>query len=76
MGFIVEATGDADWFSHDRETKLEKARALGIEVDSELEDYEITNNVFEKIIEPTLIQPTFVINIPKEPAHWQSSRRR
>ncbi len=63
---ILEATGDADWFSHSRDDKLTKARALGIEVDGELEDYEITNNVFEKLIEPTLIQPTFVTHIPKE----------
>ena len=63
---IIEATGDAEWFTYDRDTKLEKARALNIEVDGELEDYEITNNVFEKIIEPTLIQPTFVTHIPKE----------
>ena len=26
---------------------------MSIEVDGELEDYEITNNVFEKLIEPT-----------------------
>jgi len=63
---IIDATGDSDWFSYSREDKLQKARALGIEVDGELEDYEITNNVFEKIIEPTLIQPTFVTHIPKE----------
>lgn len=63
---ILEATGDADWFSHSREDKLAKARALNIEVDGELEDYEITNNVFEKLIEPTLIQPTFVTHIPRE----------
>ena len=63
---VIEATGDANWFTYDRETKLQKARALQIEVDGELEDYEITNNVFEKIIEPKLIQPTFVTHIPKE----------
>lgn len=63
---IIEATGDSDWFSHDRATKLEKARALNIEVGGDLEDYEITNNVFEKLIEPTLIEPTFVTHIPKE----------
>lgn len=63
---IVEVTGDAEWFSHPPADKLEKARALGIEVDGELEDYEITNNVFEKLIEPTLIQPTFVTHIPRE----------
>ncbi|MFP4156436.1 MAG: lysine--tRNA ligase [Opitutales bacterium] len=63
---VLEATADPQWFSHDRSTKLEKARALGIEVDGDLEDYEITNNVFEKLIEPTLIQPTFVTHIPRE----------
>ena len=63
---IIETTADADWFSHSREDKLSKARALNIEVDGELEDYEITNNVFEKLIEPTLIQPTFVTHIPRE----------
>ena len=63
---ILEATEDAGWFSLDRIEKLEKARALGIEVDSALEDYEITNNVFEKLIEPGLIQPTFVTHIPRE----------
>ena len=63
---IVEATGETNWFDFDRLEKLEKARALGIEVDAQLEDYEITNNVFEKFIEPKLIQPTFVTHIPRE----------
>lgn len=63
---IIEATNDADWFSRTRDDKLKNARALGIEVDGALEDHEITNNVFEKLIEPTLIQPTFVTHIPKQ----------
>ena len=29
-------------------------------------DYEVTGAVFEKLIEPTLIQPTFVTHLPKE----------
>jgi len=29
-------------------------------------DFEITQAVFEKLIEPTLIQPTFVTHVPKE----------
>lgn len=63
---ILEATGNPDWFTLSRDEKLQQARDLGIEVNPELEDYEITNNVFEKLIEPTLIQPTFVTHIPKE----------
>ncbi len=63
---ILETTGDPDWFSRSRGEKLEKARAIGIEVDGDLEDHEITGDVFEKLIEPTLIQPTFVTHIPRE----------
>jgi len=63
---IVEATNDSGWFSRSREEKLSGAQAMGIEVNPELEDFEITNDVFEKRIEPHLIQPTFVTHIPKE----------
>ena len=30
------------------------------------EDFEVTGAVFEKLIEPTLIQPTFVTHLPRE----------
>ena len=39
---------------------------MGIEVNPTLEDYEVTNDVFEKRIEPNLIQPTFVTHVLKE----------
>ena len=63
---IKEATGDDTWFDLSKEEKLKKADVLGIQVNPDLEDYQITNNVFEKLIEPTLIQPTFVTHIPRE----------
>jgi len=63
---IRETTGEANWFSLPRETKLEKCAAMGLEVNPSLEDFEITNNVFEKRVEPTLIQPTFVTHLPGE----------
>ncbi|MCZ6673731.1 MAG: lysine--tRNA ligase, partial [Verrucomicrobia bacterium] len=63
---IVEATSDPDWFSRSKEEKLAATEKLGIQVNPALEDYEVTNNVFEKLIEPTLIQPVFVTHIPKE----------
>lgn len=63
---VREATGDADWFSRTREEKLAACEKLGIEVNPSLEDYEITNNVYGKLVEPNLIQPTFVLQIPKE----------
>jgi lysyl-tRNA synthetase class 2 len=37
-----------------------------IEAKDQPEDFEITGAIFEKLIEPTLIQPTFVTHLPKE----------
>lgn len=63
---IIERTGDADWFSRSKSDKVAWCQQEGIEVDPEREDFEITNAVFEKRIEPTLIQPTFVTHLPKQ----------
>jgi lysyl-tRNA synthetase class II len=35
-------------------------------IKTDYEDFEVTGAVFEKLIEPTLIQPTFVTHLPKE----------
>ena len=63
---IIDAVGIDDWFELPKSAKLEKAKDLKIDVDPELEDFEVTNDIFEKVIEHTLIQPTFVTHIPKE----------
>jgi lysyl-tRNA synthetase class 2 len=39
---------------------------LGGDIAKGYEDFEVTGAVFEKLIEPTLIQPTFVTHLPKE----------
>ncbi|MEX0327075.1 MAG: lysine--tRNA ligase [Puniceicoccaceae bacterium] len=63
---VIEHTGDPDWFSRSKAEKLDWCEKEEIEVDPEREDFEVTNAVFEKRIEPTLIQPTFVTHLPKE----------
>jgi lysyl-tRNA synthetase class 2 len=64
---ILERTGDPDWFARTKEEKLEACRRLGLaEPRSDWEDFEVTNEVFAKLIEPTLIQPTFVTHIPRQ----------
>lgn len=63
---IVETTDDAGWFARSKEEKVAAAEALGLKVDPSWEDFEVTNEIFSKRIEPTLIQPTFVTHLPKE----------
>ncbi|MDR0742283.1 MAG: lysine--tRNA ligase [Puniceicoccales bacterium] len=63
---IIEATDNADWFSFSKEQKLKRCQDLAIEVNPNSEDFEVTNDVYGKIVEPKLIQPTFVTHLPKE----------
>jgi len=43
---------------------LEKARALGLNLDENLPKFEIADEIFKKIIRPEIWQPTFVIHYP------------
>lgn len=63
---VIEATKEPKWFDLSREEKIIKARALNIEFDVNGEDFEITNAVYSKLVEPNLIQPTFVTQLQKE----------
>ncbi|MDR0340084.1 MAG: lysine--tRNA ligase [Puniceicoccales bacterium] len=63
---VREATGREDWFKLPREEKLRLCEKFAIEVNSQLEDFAIDNNVFEKMVECKLIQPTFVTQLPRE----------
>jgi lysyl-tRNA synthetase class 2 len=62
---VCEKAG-ADWFSITSAERRQRAHDLGAEIGKEYEDFEVTGAVFEKLIEPTLIQPTFVTHLPKE----------
>ena len=55
-----------EWFSLSKEDKMTATEKLGLKVMPDWEDYEVTNEIFSKRIEPTLIQPTFVTHLPKE----------
>jgi lysyl-tRNA synthetase class 2 len=62
---VCEKAG-ADWFDISAKERRQRAHDLGAEIGKEYEDFEVTGAVFEKLIEPTLIQPTFVTHLPKE----------
>jgi lysyl-tRNA synthetase class 2 len=62
-------TGDQDWFAltpAERRAIAVEELKLGGEIADKYEDFEITGAVFEKLIEPTLTDPTFVTHLPKE----------
>lgn len=63
---LVRERAGADWFQLTPEQRRRRAVELGAEIGKEYEDFEVTGAVFEKLIEPTLIQPTFVTHLPKE----------
>jgi lysyl-tRNA synthetase class II len=63
---IVCEHAGGDWFLLSPEERRERAVKMGAEIGKEYEDFEVTQAVFEKLIEPTLIDPTFVTHAPKE----------
>ncbi len=63
---LVSERAGADWFNIPPAERRTRAVGLGAEIAKEYEDFEVTQAVFEKLIEPTLINPTFVTHAPKE----------
>lgn len=63
---LIRERAGADWFDITPEQRRERAISLGAEIGDDYEDFEVTNGVFEKLIEPSLLQPTFVTHLPKE----------
>ncbi len=63
---LREATG-ADWFELSSEQRRERAtRELGVEILPQLADFEVTQHVFEKLVEEKTFDPLFVTHCPKE----------
>lgn len=63
---LIREKAGADWFDISPAERRQRAHDMGAEIGKEYEDFEVTGAVFEKLIEPTLIQPTFVTHLPKE----------
>lgn len=63
---LVREAAGGDWFDLTDEGRREKAKALMIEVSPQMADYEVTQQVFEKLVEEKTFDPCFVTHCPKE----------
>ncbi|MCB1125501.1 MAG: lysine--tRNA ligase, partial [Verrucomicrobiae bacterium] len=63
---LVRERAGGDWFDVSLEERKRRAVELGAELGDAFEDFEVTQAVFEKLIEPTLIDPVFVTHAAKE----------
>jgi lysyl-tRNA synthetase class 2 len=64
---LVREVAGKDWFELTTEKKRERAvRELGVEIIPTLVDYEVTQHVFEKLVEEKTFDPLYVTHCPKE----------
>jgi lysyl-tRNA synthetase class 2 len=57
---------DESWYERNREQKLMRCQELGVEVRPGMQEFEITQQVFEKLVEARTIDPLFVTHLPVE----------
>ncbi len=57
---------DPEWFNYTSEKRRERSAELGIEINPRMADYEVTQQVFEKLVEEKTFDPLFVTHCPKE----------
>jgi lysyl-tRNA synthetase class 2 len=57
---------DPEWFEYTSEKRRERCGELGVEINPRMADYEVTQQVFEKLVEEKTFDPLFVTHCPKE----------
>jgi lysyl-tRNA synthetase class 2 len=62
---IKEHLGD-DWFDKTLDEAKAKAEELEVHIEAGADFKEVTHEIYDKTIEGTLIQPTFITRLPKE----------
>ena len=63
---LVREAAGADWFEISSEQRRERAKERGVEILPQLADFEVTQHVFEKLVEEKTFDPLFVTHCPKE----------
>ena len=62
---VREAAGQ-DWFELTAEARRARAAQLGVEIAPGFADFEVTQHVFEKLVEEKTFDPLFVTHCPQE----------
>lgn len=57
---------DPQWFEYTTEKRRERCHELGVEINPRMADYEVTQQVFEKLVEEKTFDPLYVTHCPKE----------
>ncbi|HEY3663783.1 MAG TPA: lysine--tRNA ligase [Chthoniobacterales bacterium] len=63
---LVREAAGAEWFDLTSEARRAKGRELGVELHPQMADFEVTQHVFEKLVEEKSFDPVFVTHCPKE----------
>jgi len=64
---LVKSVAGGDWFTiTDTERRTRCAEKLHVEISPAMQDFEVTNQVFEKLVEAKTRNPLFVTHLPKE----------
>jgi lysyl-tRNA synthetase class 2 len=63
---LVREAAGADWFDLSPAARRERCGQLGVEISPAMEDFEVTNQVFEKLVEAKIRHPVFVTHLPTE----------
>ncbi|MEC8826721.1 MAG: lysine--tRNA ligase [Verrucomicrobiota bacterium] len=63
---LVAEVAGADWWDLDAARRRARCEELGVEISPEMEDYEVSQQVFEKLVEEKSIDPIFVTHVSKE----------
>lgn len=63
---LIAAAAGADFFELAPAGRRERAESLGVQISKEMEDYEVIQQVFEKLVEEKTFDPCFVTRVSSE----------
>ncbi|MGB0609480.1 MAG: lysine--tRNA ligase [Verrucomicrobiales bacterium] len=63
---LIKGVAGQDWFDISADQRRDKCAELGVEISDLMEDYEVTQQVFEKLVEEKTFDPLYVTHVPKE----------